>query len=222
MKNMLSFDISMITRKKSIVWILVANSLGFLLVSPYLWKKILHNNFVLTAIFTGINILAILYTLLMHQTSDNQQKSNYISCVYFPVKKRHYFFSKIIIVSLVLLYNQLMIFVVQNITKELFHVEIHFNEKAFYIVINIVIVLLTASILMISNYFTIGYRISLYSGMIFISGLCGSLCYMYIGNDGMKTVDQIKTCTLVIVTGAVIIWIMSIILSRIIANKISA
>lgn len=218
MIQQLMFDLQLLWTKKNYRFFLLTLNLIYFVVGIQLFHYRPYACLLFTIMVAAVNTYIILGIANSHYTRNHQTVSNYRLCIYYPIKRGHYYASKGILTGIVLcvqcVWSTVIIFCACMIHKESFE-----WEKVFpYILAIYMMVAIISSVIIMTCFTAKSFQI----GSVLTFTLIGMACGFFMGYYEEYGTNQIPSKMLVVALILLGVWILSNFFAEFISKHISS
>lgn len=218
MKQQLLFDLQLLWTKKKYRFFLVILNLTYLILGMILC---FYNSLVcilMTILVTSINTFVVLGIANCHNTKNHQTTSNFALCIYYPIKRWHFYISKNLLTILVLcmqmIWSTIMVFGACLIHP----IDFRWNEVLPYLYVIYLIVAIGSSIIIVTCFSATSFHLGSVLTFTFIGMVCGFFVGMFEDSSIPSLHSSFFGIVALIVLG---IWSLSNLLAYFISKHIS-
>lgn len=220
MKQMLAFDLELILKNKSYCMYLAILQLIYVLVGISLFHKFVFPGVVATVILAAVNTYVLMATISCHTSSNHISLSNYASCVYFPVRRRHFYFSKAIITGCILCFQSVLTIAVLCLANGIHHKPMSVQFVLPYLLGIFMVVSFCSSITIITCFSGRAFQIGTAFYFTFVGAIAGGFSSVFGFSQGELPYISTQYAILTIVI-CIVVWLSASIIAQVIAKRVT-
>ena len=219
MKQMLAFDWELIRQKNYCVFLTILQ-LIYVLVGISLFHKFVFFGFIVTVILAAVNTYVLMAMVSTHISSNHLSLSNYASCVYFPVKRRHFYYSKAIITGCILCFQCVLTIAVLCLANGIHHRPMSVQFALPYVLGIFMVVSFCSSITTITCFSGRAFQIGTMLCFTFVGMIAGGFSSAYgLSRGELPHISTVGTITTLAI--CVVAWLIANIIAQMIAKRVS-
>ncbi len=220
MIQQLCFDLGLIRQKKGCCLLLLAVNIAYLIVGITIFHSSVDYGAIITFLITAINIDVIMLLVNLHMSGNGTYVSNYGSCIYFPTKRKYFFYSKIVIEVGIISYQcacSSLLYVLSNVLYKKSFVLEHWLA---YIVPIIIVASVVGSTVMISSFSGNAFRIGIIVASTLLGAVIGAFTSML--SDEKSHVKGVSLKTALIILSIMLgVRVISYVIARFIVKHVN-
>lgn len=217
MRQQFLFDLQLLWMKKNRRLFLLFLNLCYMLLGVNICFFNSYRCILLTIIVATFNTFIILGIANCNGTKNHQTKSNYSLCIYYPIKRWHFYVSKSLLTILVLFIQLILTTIMIFIACQIHQVDFEWNIIYPYLSAIFIIVSIGSSIIVVTCFSAGAFQLGSILTFTFIGMVCGFFMGYFEDNDTYMK-PMILWVVMLICCG---IWLLSHLLAYFISKHIS-